>query len=29
VALTEEDKMGWMKMIQNYVYDKAREARLL
>jgi phage gpG-like protein len=29
VALTEDDKMGWMKMIQNYVYDKAREAQLL
>lgn len=29
VALTEEDKMGWMKMIQNFVYDKAREAQLL
>jgi len=29
VVLTEDDKMSWMKMIQNYVYDKAREARLL
>jgi phage gpG-like protein len=29
VALTEDDKMGWMKMIQNYVYDKAKEARVL
>jgi len=28
VDLTEEDKMGWMKMIHNYVYDKAKEAHL-
>jgi len=28
VALTEDDKMGWMKMIHNYVYDKAKEAHL-
>lgn len=29
VALTEDDKMGWMKMLHNFVYDKAREARVL
>lgn len=29
VALTEDDKVGWMKMIHGYVYDKAREARVL
>jgi hypothetical protein len=29
VQLTEPDKMGWMKMLHSYVYDKAREARLL
>lgn len=29
VVLTEEDKMGWMKILHNYVYDKAKEARLL
>lgn len=28
VDLTEEDKMGWIKMIHNYIYDKAREAHL-
>jgi hypothetical protein len=28
VDLTEEDKMGWMKMIHNYIYDKAKEAHL-
>jgi len=28
VALTEADKSSWMKMIHNYIYDKAREAHL-
>jgi len=28
VQLTEEDKRGWMKILHNYVYDKAREAHL-
>ena len=28
VALTEPDKTGWVKMIHNYIYDKAKEAHL-
>lgn len=28
VQLTEIDKRNWMKMIHNYIYDKAREAHL-
>ena len=28
VDLTEEDKMGWMRMIHGYVFDKAREGHL-
>jgi len=28
VALTEDDKAGWMKMVHNYIYDKAKEAHL-
>lgn len=29
VDLTEEDKMGWMKILHNYVYDTAKRERLL
>jgi len=29
VVLTEQDKVNWMKILHNYVYDKAREARIL
>jgi hypothetical protein len=28
IDLTEDDRMRWMKMIHEYVYTKAREARL-
>ncbi len=29
VELTEADKMTWVKYVQNYVYDKAKEAHLI
>jgi hypothetical protein len=29
IQLIETDKMRWMKMLHNYVYDKAKEAHLL
>ncbi len=29
VQLTEDDKMAWMNILHNYVYDKAKEARLV
>jgi hypothetical protein len=29
VQLTEADKMGWMKILHNYSYDKAKEEHLL
>ncbi len=28
IDLTEEDKRNWVRMLYNYVYDKAREAHL-
>jgi phage gpG-like protein len=29
VSLTDGDKLGWVKMIQDYAYDKAKEEHLL